>query len=216
MKDSNQHLKEVAATFLKLGCISFGGPAAHIALMEREIVQKKQWITRAHFLDLIGATNLIPGPNSTEMTMHCGYERAGRAGLFVAGICFILPAAIITGVFAYLYKEYGSLPQMGGILAGITPVILAVIVHSAYKLAKQAIKTIGLFLLFLITIVACLLGLNEIVALFGAGILYTIIRYGFLQQKSFSFVPIFLLPLTSVGLLAVSYTHLTLPTTERV
>ena len=99
---SKGKLSEVAKLFFKLGCIAFGGPAAHIAMMEEEVVNKRQWMTRQHFLDLMGATNLIPGPNSTEMTMHCGHERAGMAGLFVAGACFIFPAVVITGILLRL------------------------------------------------------------------------------------------------------------------
>lgn len=182
-------LREVALTFLKLGCISFGGPAAHIALMEQEIVTKKQWINRAHFLDLVGATNLIPGPNSTEMTMHCGYERAGRTGLFVAGICFILPAVILTALFAWFYKQYGQLPQLQWVLTGITPVILAIIIKSAYALARQAVKTSLLWLLLILTIVACLLGLNEIAVLLGAGILYMLFAVGVWQKQLPSVLP---------------------------
>ena len=98
---SNNKLIEVAKVFIKLGLIAFGGPAAHISMMEDEVVTKRKWMTRAHFLDLVGATNLIPGPNSTEMTMHCGYERAGWKGLFVAGLMFIIPAVLITGTLAY-------------------------------------------------------------------------------------------------------------------
>ena len=97
-----KELKEIAKLFFKLGSIAFGGPAAHIAMMEDEVVKKRQWMTQEHFLDLVGATNLIPGPNSTEMTMHCGHERAGWKGLFVAGFCFIFPAVVITSVFAWL------------------------------------------------------------------------------------------------------------------
>ena len=106
------NLKEVAQLFFKLGCLAFGGPAAHVAMMEEEVVNKRQWMSRQHFLDLMGATNLIPGPNSTEMTMHCGHERAGTLGLFVAGICFIFPAVVITGFFAWLYVKYGELPAV--------------------------------------------------------------------------------------------------------
>lgn len=182
-------LREVALTFLKLGCISFGGPAAHIALMEQEIVAKKQWINRAHFVDLIGATNLIPGPNSTETTMHCGYERAGRVGLFVAGTCFILPAVIITALIAWFYKSYGQLPQLQWILTGVTPVILAIIIKSAYALARQAVKTSVLWLLLGLTIAACLVGLNEIAVLFGAGFLYMFYNVGVSQKQLPAFLP---------------------------
>lgn len=186
---SKNALREVALTFFKLGCISFGGPAAHIALMEQEVVAKKKWIDRAHFLDLMGATNLIPGPNSTEMTMHCGYERAGRAGLFVAGTCFILPAVIITALFAWFYQRYGQLPQTQWILTGVTPVILAIIIKSAYALARQAVKTNLLWLLLLLTIGACIWGLNEIAVLFGAGILYMLFTVGIRQKHLPTFLP---------------------------
>jgi chromate transporter len=121
-------LIEVAKVFFKLGCIGFGGPAVHIAMMEEELVRKRNWLSHEHFLDLIGATNLIPGPNSTEMTMHCGHERAGWKGLIVAGICFILPAVIITAFFAYVYQKYGKLPQVEPFIYGIKPAIIAVIV----------------------------------------------------------------------------------------
>ena len=168
---SNNQLAEIAKLFFKLGCISFGGPAAHIAMMEDEVVTKKKWMTQAHFLDLIGATNLIPGPNSTEMTMHCGYERGGWKGLFVAGSCFIFPAVVITSVFAWLYLEYGQLPEVEPFIYGIKPAVISIIVMAAYRLGKKAIKNNGLAILGVITLVACLLGVNEIIALFGCGLL---------------------------------------------
>src|SRR5215218_2930397 len=111
-KGLKKPLTEVAKLFLKLGVIGFGGPAVHIAMMEEEVVRKRGWMTHQHFLDLVGATNLIPGPNSTEMTMHCGMERAGWKGLMVAGSCFIVPAVIITALFAWAYHQYGELPQV--------------------------------------------------------------------------------------------------------
>ncbi|WP_299136029.1 chromate efflux transporter [uncultured Tenacibaculum sp.] len=164
-------LKEVATLFFKLGCIAFGGPAAHIAMMEDEVVTKRKWMTQEHFLDLVGATNLIPGPNSTEMTMHCGHERAGWKGLFVAGICFIFPAALITGVFAWLYQEYGQLPDVNPFIYGIKPAVISIILMAAYKLSKKAIKSKLLALLCILAIIACLFGVNEIIVLFGAAIL---------------------------------------------
>ncbi|SEE42182.1 chromate transporter [Tenacibaculum sp. MAR_2010_89] len=164
-------LKEVATLFFKLGCIAFGGPAAHIAMMEDEVVTKRKWMTQEHFLDLVGATNLIPGPNSTEMTMHCGHERAGWKGLFVAGICFIFPAALITGVFAWLYQEYGQLPDINPFIYGIKPAVISIILMAAYKLSKKAIKSKLLALLCILAIIACLFGVNEIIVLFGAAIL---------------------------------------------
>src|ERR1700710_2464749 len=125
-KKNNKELKEVAKLFLKLGTTAFGGPAAHIAMMRQEVVVKREWLTEQHFLDLIGATNLIPGPNSTEMALHIGQERAGGKGLIVAGFCFIMPAIIITGCFAWLYKTYGQLPQVQPFIYGIKPAIIAV------------------------------------------------------------------------------------------
>jgi len=119
--NSENKLLEVAKVFFKLGLFAFGGPAAHIAMMEEEVVNKRKWMSRQHYLDLIGATNLIPGPNSTEMTMHCGHERAGFKGLFVAGISFIFPAVITTGLLAYAYTEYGELPNIKPLFYGIKP-----------------------------------------------------------------------------------------------
>ena len=167
----NKELKEIAKLFFKLGSIAFGGPASHIAIMEDEVVKKRQWMTQEHFLDLIGATNLIPGPNSTEMTMHCGYERAGWKGLIVAGLCFIIPAVVITSIFAWLYQEYGQLPKVEPFIYGIKPAVIAIIIMAAYRLGKKAVKSFELAILGTITLVACLCGVNEIIALFGTGIL---------------------------------------------
>jgi len=130
-----------------LSCFAFGGPAAHIAKMGLEIIQNRKWMTQKHFLDLMEATNLIPGPNSTEMTMHCDYERAGKPRLFVAGITFIVPAVVITGVLAYLYVEYDALPQVEPFLFGIKPAVLAIIAPVVLKLCKKATKTTELIIL---------------------------------------------------------------------
>ncbi|MDY2585950.1 chromate efflux transporter [Winogradskyella aquimaris] len=177
-------LKEVAQVFFKLGCFAFGGPAAHIAMMEDEIIQKRKWMTRASFLDLIGATNLIPGPNSTEMTMHCGYERAGKAGLFIAGIAFILPATIITAILAYFYVEYGNLPEVEPYIYGIKPAVLAIIAGAIIKLGKKALKSFELIIIGILVLVASLLGVNEIVALLTAGFVGLIYFYS--KSKIFS------------------------------
>ena len=130
---SKSKLREVAGVFFKMGCFAFGGPAVHIALMESEIVRKRKWMTHEHFLDLVGATNLIPGPNSTEMTMHCGHERAGWKGLFVAGICFIFPAVFITMIFAWLYEKYGEVPAAEMFIYGIKPAVIAIIIATSSK-----------------------------------------------------------------------------------
>ena len=164
-------LKEIAKLFFKLGSIGFGGPAAHIAMMEDEVVKKRKWMTQEHFLDLIGATNLIPGPNSTEMTMHCGHEKAGWKGLIVAGFSFIFPAVIITTIFAWLYQEYGQLPKVEPFIYGIKPAVIAIIVMAAYRLGKKAIKNTELAILGIIALISCLLGVNEIITLFSCGLL---------------------------------------------
>lgn len=118
-------LAEIARLFLKLGTAAFGGPAAHIAMMEGEVVRRRGWLTREQFLDCLGATNLIPGPNSTELAIHVGHARRGWRGLLVAGACFILPAAVIVGVIAWAYVTYGSLPQVAEVLYGVKPVVMA-------------------------------------------------------------------------------------------
>nr|WP_294860771.1 chromate efflux transporter [uncultured Fluviicola sp.] len=168
MKKENS-LKEVTGLFLKLGFIGFGGPAAHISMMQEEVVRKRKWFTEQHFLDLVGATNLIPGPNSTEMAIHIGYEKAGWKGLLVAGLCFILPAVVITGVFAWLYKGFGHLPEVKPFIYGIQPAIIAIILGAVFPLAKKSIKTIELALIGIVVLVLSLVGINEIYLLFGAG-----------------------------------------------
>jgi len=167
----NNNLKEVATVFFKMGCFAFGGPAAHIAMMEQEVVEKRKWMTKEHFLDLIGVTNLIPGPNSTEMTMHCGHERAGKVGLFVAGLAFIIPAIIITGVLAWAYTTYGELPNIKPFIQGIQPTVIAIILAAVITLGKKALKTTELAIIGVLAFALCLVGVNEIIALIGVGIL---------------------------------------------
>lgn len=169
--NSSHDLKDLAKLFLKLGVIGFGGPAAHIAMMQDEVVTKRKWLTEQHFLDLIGATNLIPGPNSTEMAIHIGREKAGWKGLIVAGLCFILPAVFITGFFAWLYKEYGQLPEVQPFLYGIKPAIIAIILGAVFPLAKKSLKSVELALIGLLVLLCSLLDINEIYLLFGAGFL---------------------------------------------
>ncbi|WP_224488623.1 chromate efflux transporter [Robertkochia flava] len=174
MGDSNAPgragLREVFFVFFKLGWIAFGGPAAHIAIMEKEVVERRQWITREHFLDLVGATNLIPGPNSTEMTMHCGYERAGWKGLFTAGIAFIFPSVVLTGILAWFYVEYGTVPAVAPFLYGIKPAVMAIILSALYKLGKKALKSWVLGIIGVLVIIASLSGLGEIYAILLAGL----------------------------------------------
>ncbi|MFW6089246.1 MAG: chromate efflux transporter [Gemmatimonadota bacterium] len=164
----------MAGLFLKLGVIAFGGPAAHIAMLEDEVVTRRGWLSRQHFLDLVGATNLIPGPNSTEMTMHVGYERAGWKGLFTAGACFILPAVLITGAFAWLYVTYGSLPEVEPFLYGIKPAVIAVILGAVWRLGRTAVKGWRFAVLGFGVAAAVLSGLNEVWALLAGGLLGTL------------------------------------------
>lgn len=162
-------LKEIALLFLKLGATAFGGPAAHIAMMRQEVVVKREWLTEQHFLDLIGATNLIPGPNSTEMAIHIGQERGGWKGLIIAGFCFIMPAVLITGCFAWLYKTYGRLPQVQPFIYGITPAVIAVVLAAIYPLAKKSLQTIELGIIGIAALLLSLLGFSEVLILFGTG-----------------------------------------------
>jgi chromate transporter len=164
-------LKELAGIFLKLGVTGFGGPAAHIAMMEGEIVRRRRWITREYFLDLVGATNLIPGPNSTEMAIHIGYVRAGWSGLAVAGISFILPAVVITAAFAWAYVKFGSLPTIIPFFYGIKPAVLAVIFFAVWRLGRTAVKSWRLFVIGLFVTLASLLKMNEVAVLLLGGVI---------------------------------------------
>jgi chromate transporter len=168
--NSSHSLKEIAKIFFRLGCIAFGGPAVHIAMMEEEVVRKRKWISAGHFLDLVGATNLIPGPNSTEMTMHCGHERAGWRGLVVAGVCFIVPAVIITGALAWAYQRFGDLPEVQPFLYGVKPAIIAVVVVLMITLGRRALKSAVLGVMGFLALALTLAGINEIYVLFGAGL----------------------------------------------
>lgn len=182
-------MKELSLLFLKLGTIGYGGPAAHIAMMEDEVVKRRQWITHEHFLDLLGATNLIPGPNSTEMAIHIGYLRAGWKGLTLAGICFILPAVAITLLLAHLYVAYGSTPELRPFVVGIRPAIIAVILAAVFRLSKPIAKNrLGVTLGALVVILT-LLGVDEIVLLLSSGILALLWNHRHrLQQNAAAFI----------------------------
>ena len=188
MQKERSEIAEIAKVFLKLGLIGFGGPAVHIAMMEEEIVRRRQWMTHKHFLDLIGATNLIPGPNSTEMAIHCGQERAGWKGLLVAGACFIMPAVMITGLLAWAYQRYGTLPQVTPFIYGIKPAIIGVIVSLMITLGKKALKTIELGLIGIACALLALYGVNEIYVLFGSGLLGVLIYLTRNQAASLNFI----------------------------
>jgi chromate transporter len=163
-------LRELALLYLRLGTTAFGGPAAHIALMEDEVVLRRQWLTHEQFLDLLGVVNLIPGPNSTEMAILIGYRVAGWQGLLAAGICFILPAGLLTLILAWTYVRYGALPQVASILFGIKAVMIAVVFNAIWSLSRKAVKSWILAVIGVAAVVANALGLNVLIALFGAGI----------------------------------------------
>lgn len=165
-------LAEIAFVFLRLGTIAFGGPAAHIAMMEDEVVRRRRWLTREAFLDYVGATNLIPGPNSTELAIHIGHARAGWPGLLVAGACFILPATLIVSAIAWAYVRYGALPEVSGVLYGIKPVIIAIVLQALWRLGQSALKGRSLILLAVGCAVAVALGAHELLVLASAALLF--------------------------------------------
>jgi chromate transporter len=169
-------LRELAVLFLRLGTLAMGGPAAHIAMMEDEVVRRRRWMTHDRFLDMLGVCNLIPGPNSTEMAIHIGQLRAGFAGLVVAGACFILPAAAIVLVIAWMYVRFGTMPQAVGLLYGIKPVIIAVVLQALWGLGRTAIKSRLLAMLAIVTLIASLLDVNDMIVLLGGGIVMLAIR----------------------------------------
>ena len=169
-------LRDLALLFLKLGATAFGGPAAHIAMMEEEVVHRRGWLTREELLDLLSAANLIPGPNSTELAIHIGYRRNGWPGLIVAGVCFILPAALIVTFLAWLYVRYAKLPQAEAVLYGVKPVIIAIIAHALWRLGTTAMKSPLLVGAAVVALVAAFLGVHELIVLFGAGVLIAITR----------------------------------------
>jgi len=176
-------LGELAGLFLKLGTIAFGGPAAHIAMMEDEVVRRRRWLTHEEFLDYIGATNLIPGPNSTELAIHIGYARAGWPGLLVAGMCFILPATFIVTAIAWAYVRYGALPAAEGVLYGVKPVVIAVVLQALWRLGRSALKSRALVLLGVGALVAAALGADELLILFASGAAAGAVRAAMLRRS---------------------------------
>lgn len=169
------NLREVALLFLRLGATAFGGPAAHIAIMHDEVVKRRGWLTDQEFLDLLGATNLIPGPNSTEMAIHIGFLRAGWAGLAVGGLAFILPATLIVLAFAWAYQQFGTLPQAEWLLYGVKPVVVAVILQALWSLGTKALKTVPLGGVALAVLILYFLGIHELILLFAGGLLWMLL-----------------------------------------
>lgn len=173
---SSPRLWDVATLFLKLGVISFGGPAAHIALMREEVVRRRNWVSDEQFLDLLGASNLIPGPTATELAIYLGYVRSGWRGLVLGGSCFVLPAVLMTLGVAWAYVRYGSLPQALWILGGIKPVIIAIIVIALRGLFKSAVKDVLLGTIGLAALALYLFGFSPILVLFGGGVIALLAR----------------------------------------
>jgi chromate transporter len=165
---SHSRLIELAALFGRLGTVAFGGPAAHIAMMRAEVVTRRGWCTDREFLDLVSATNLIPGPNSTELAIHIGHRRAGWPGLVVAGLSFILPAVIIVSVLAWGYVHYGALPDVRRVFYGIGPVVIAIVAHALWGMARSAVTSVWLAVLGAAAVVAAAAGVHELAVLGGA------------------------------------------------
>lgn len=173
-----RRLAAVAGLFLKLGTIGFGGLVVQISMMEEEAVKRRKWLTRQAFLDIVGATNLVPGPNAVEVAIHLGYLHAGWAGFVVAGLCFILPSVLITAGIAWAYVEFGALPQVASLLYGIKPAVLAIILTAVWKLGRTAVKTWQLAAIGGAVIVAVLFGINEVIAILLGGVLGTLWLHG--------------------------------------
>jgi len=184
---------EVAALFFKLGAISFGGPAAHIALMEQEVVVKRGWLSREHFLDLLAATNLVPGPNATEMAIHIGFVHAGWPGLVAGGVAFIVPAFLISLALAIVYVRFGTLPQGAALFYGVNPAVMAIILTATYRLGRTAIRDKAAVALGVACLGAVMLGVNEVMVLLTAGVtgilIYASPRWPWLAAIVFGFAP---------------------------
>jgi chromate transporter len=172
----SSELRSLASLFLKLGTVAFGGPAVHIAMMRNEVVQRLRWMGEQEFLDLVGASSLIPGPNSTELAIHLGRVRAGWRGLLVAGACFILPATVIVLIFAWAYVRYGSTPQADALLYGVTPVVVAIVAHALWGFLRQVVKGPLLALVGVVALILYFLGMGEIPLLFGGALLMLLVR----------------------------------------
>jgi chromate transporter len=202
-------LKEIAVLFLKLGTIAFGGPAAHIAMMHDETVKKRKWLGDQQFLDLVGATNLIPGPNSTEMAIHIGFLRAGWPGLIVGGLCFIVPAMLIVLLLAWVYVRFGAMPQARWLLYGITPVVISIIVQALWSLGRKAVKGPLTAAAALIVLALYFAGVNEIALLFAGGLaVMLVVNFQRLQKRTWG---LFLVPLGGAGILSQVSAPFTLP-----
>ena len=174
---------EIAKEMLRLGFVAFGGPPVHFAMMEERFVRTKNWLNRERFLDLIGAVNLLPGPSSTELTIYLGEVRGGFAGLLVAGACFILPSAMMVAALAWAYEKFGKLPQVQGLLFGIKPVVVALIIPALWNLGRVALKNSGLIMLAVAVVLLAALGVNVITLLVCAGLFWMVVQQARSQSK---------------------------------
>lgn len=209
LQQQRQRLRELARVFFRLGLTAFGGPAAHIALMDHEVVERRQWMSRTQLLDLLGITNLIPGPNSSELAIHIGYERGGWRGLWIAGGCFILPAMLMVWGLAALYQRYQTVPQMEWLLYGIKPVIIAIVVQALVKLGQKAIKDQWTLCATLLAIAGYLGHWPELLILLLLGLLVMAIKRGLSQSWGIGFwlwpLPGLLTPTSNPALNSVSW-----------
>ena len=180
-------LGDLARLFFKLGVIGFGGPAAHIALMREEVVERRKWLDDQQFVDLVGVTGVIPGPSSTEMAIHIGRERAGWRGLLVSGACFIVPAAAIVGALAWIYTHFGATPRAALFLSGLQPVVLAVVADAIWKLGRAAVTTAALAVIAAASFVAVLLGVDPLAAFLLGGTAVMAMRS--VHDRASSFIP---------------------------
>jgi chromate transporter len=172
--EKRARLKEIAVAFLRLGFVGFGGAAAHIAMMEREFVQRRKWLTREDFVDRVGAVSLLPGPSSTELAIYLGELRGGLAGLVIAGCSFILPSAVLVGAMAWVYQSYGSAPQIGALLYGVKPVVVALIVQAVWTLARVAVKSVELAVLAAVVLVLAAMHVSAVALLLGTGVAWIV------------------------------------------
>lgn len=197
MDRTRSSLAEIFRLFLRLGVTGFGGPAAHLALMEREVVELRGWLTHEQFLDLVGGCNLLPGPSSTQVAMALGYTRAGWAGLAVAGVCFIVPATLATLALAWAYVRYGHLPQVAGLLYGAKPVMVAIVAQAVWRLGRRALRHWSMALLGAACCAAAFAGAPPVAVLLAAGALLLAIRWQ--RTRPAGTASIALLPLGTVG-----------------
>lgn len=188
-EDCTTTLWEIARLFLKLGTTAFGGPAAHIAMLQHEVVERLRWISQEEFLDHLGASNLIPGPTSTELVIHIGRKKGGWPGLLVAGTCFILPAAVMVGALAWAYVRYGTLPAVSGLLYGVKPVVIAVILQALWRLGHTAMKRVSLVIVALVALILSVAGVSPLLVLTVGGLLAVLVSLDTKRAKASWFAP---------------------------